>query len=280
MNGPPLKNLAARSTPVPGHRPALDLEIELGADGRSRLAARQVSFPWSLGRGYPGPPGDPVKLIPQVAGAGLLAGDHVTQRIKVARDAALHLVSAGAMLTYGTPGAAPSISDWQIDLDDGASAFLVSEPYVLLNDAALTLNQSITVAANATLIGCEGIVLAQPSNRSRWQTETIVRRPDGSIVFIDRQLAGTDALSRQSELARAWSAFGTVMVLAPPDKISIQAIVQHAESLASDVWIAVSITRDNSGICARIAAKNGQHLRDVMHSVVAAAISLDALSDG
>lgn len=272
MNAPPLKSLAEGSVKASETRPALDLNIELGADGRSRLAARHVSFPWSLGRGYPGAPGDPVMMIPQVAGAGLLAGDHVTQRIKVARGAALHLVSAGAMLTYGTPGAAPSISDWQVNIDTGASAFLISEPYVLFNDAALSLNQSITLAANATLIGCEGIVLALPSSRSRWQTETIIRRPDGSIVFIDRQKACTDALFRHSELATAWTAFGTVMVLAPSHKVPRMEIEQHAGSLAKDVWIAVSPTRDDSGICARIAAKDGQHLRAAMHGIVTAAI--------
>lgn len=279
MNAPALNSTAGGRSDPSRDRPALDLAIELGKDDRSRIAARHVSFPWSLGRGYPGPPGDPVLLIPQVAGAGLLAGDQVTQRIRVAGGAALHMVSAGAMLTYGTPGAAPSISDWQIDLDTGASAFLVSEPYVLFDDAALSLNQSITLPEDATLIGCEGIVLAQPCNRSRWQTETVVRRPDGSIVFIDRQKAGTDALFRHSGLATAWSAFGTVIVLAPPHKVARLAIEQHAESFTKFVWVAVSPTRNNSGICARIAAKTGQHLRAVMRSIVTATTCMDALSE-
>ena len=43
-------------------------------------------------------------VIAQMAGAGLLADDQVSQRILVSKDAALHLVSAGAMLTYGLPG--------------------------------------------------------------------------------------------------------------------------------------------------------------------------------
>lgn len=262
MNAPPLHH---------GTAPALDLTIARGADGRSRLAVRHVSFPWSLGRGYSGGADDPVMLIPQVAGAGLLAGDHVVQRIHVTPGAALHLASAGAMLTYGTPGGRTSVSDWTVDLDPGARAYLVSEPYVLFDDADLTLRQCFVVAPDATLIGCEGIVCASPGNRSQWHTETIVRRPDGTPVFTDRQTGSRAALSRQAALAGGWIAFGTVLVLTPKPQRALEDIGAIAAEAREGLWIGISPTRANSGVCARIAARDGQRLRAAMTDLVVAA---------
>lgn len=269
MNAPPLP----AGCPKTG-RCALDLTVCVGADGRSRLAARDVSFPWSLGRGYSSGPNDPVMLIPQVAGAGLLAGDHVRQRICVGSNAALYLASAGAMLTYGTHGGGHSVSDWSVDLDAGARAFLVSEPYVLLDDAKLDLRQTLTVAPDATLIGCEGIVCAKAGNRSQWQTETLVRRPDGTRVFTDRQRASPKLLARQADLPGTWTAFGTVLILTPAPDVHLATIRGALDNAAAGLWIGASPIRANAGACVRIAAKNGQLLRSAMRAIVAKCMSV------
>lgn len=252
--------------------PVLDLTVSRQPDGRSRLKRRHASFPWSLGRGYPGAPDEPVLLIPQMAGAGLLAGDHLTQHLRVETGAGLHLVSAGAMLVYGAPGGSQSVSEWEVNLSSYAKAFLVSEPYVLFDDADFKLRQVLIVAPDATLIGCEGIVCAEPCNLSRWQTETVVRRPDGTHLFTDRQRVSPETLSRQFELAGAWSAFGTLMILGPQSERQFQETDDHICALITQsgcgVWIASAPTRAGSGTCIRIAAKDGQKLRFVMMKLV------------
>lgn len=245
-------------------KPVLRLKISLGADGRSRIEERHVSFPWSLGRGYATDPGQPVMVIPQMAGAGLLADDQVSQRILVSKDAALHLVSAGAMLTYGSPGGGASISDWSVELEECAQAIVVSEPYVLLDDASLALRQTIIVPPDATFIGCEGIVCARTGNRSQWQTETIVRRPDGTHLFTDRQRAGSHVLQLQNDLRDRWSAFGTLLVIGAGSAKCVVAMESRVSTESDRVWIGCAQTRSESGLCIRIAARDGLNLRTTM----------------
>ncbi len=241
----------------------MDLIIGLGADGRSRLAFRRVSFPWSLGRGYPGPPGTPVTLIPQVAGAGLLAGDRIGQRIRIEDGAALHLESAGAMLTYGTPGGQGSVSDWAIDLGHGSRAVLLSEPYVLFDDADLTLRQTITLPRFSTLVSCEGICAALPGRRC-WRSEVVVRRPDGTVLFEDRQQVTGELLARLAEMPGTWTSFGTVIVLSEDPDGALGVMTSTADRLDDGIWTGIAPTRDGSGVCVRVAAGSGQQLRTAL----------------
>lgn len=263
MNAPPDMRLAT---------PSLDLTIALGADGASRLAQRRVAYPWSVGRGYPGQPGEPLTVIPQVAGAGLLAGDHVLQRIHVAQDAALHLQSAGAMLTYGTPGGAKCRSDWALDVEAGGRAFVISEPYVLLPDAALMLRQTITIAPGGRVVACEGMVAAPGASTSRWQTETVVQGPDGTPLFRDRQRASAEMLATQARMPGGWTAFGTVLVLTP-DVQQVRAVIEETvRSTTSPAAIGVAPLPRGLGVCARIAAPDGQTLRDALFGMSSAAV--------
>lgn len=259
-------------TPIPpdllSGRPALDLSIVAGPNGISRLGARNVSFPWSLGRGYPGGRGEPVMLIPQVAGAGLLAGDDVRQRICVEQDAALHLVSAGAMLTYGAPGDEQCRSNWSIELKSGARAVVASEPYVLFDDADLCLRQSISLAEDATFIGCEGVVRARPDTPCSWNSEATVCRPDGSILFIDRQRAHAETLKRHAKFDGSWRAFGTVLILTPIRERTDQIIELAGNLTIKGVALGACQTRGASGACIRIAASDGQGLRTAMSRMV------------
>ena len=265
MNTPPEPGPSTSSGAL-----SMDLAIGLGADGRSRLASRRVSFPWSLGRGYPGPPGSPVTLIPQVAGAGLLAGDRIGQRIRVEDGAALHLESAGAMLTYGTPGGQGSVSDWVIDLGHGARVVLLSEPYVLLDNADLTLRQTITLPRASTLVSCEGVCAASPGHRC-WTSEIVVRRPEGTVLFEDRQQVTGDLLDRLTEMPGSWTSFGTVIVLSEDPDGALAIMTSTADGLDGGTWTGIAPTRAGAGVCARVAAGSGQQLRTALRSLVQAA---------
>ncbi|MEM7742439.1 MAG: urease accessory protein UreD [Pseudomonadota bacterium] len=252
--------------------PSLDLTIALGADGASRLARRRVAYPWSVGRGYPGKPGEPLTVIPQVAGAGLLAGDHVLQRIHVAQDAALRLQSAGAMLTYGTPGGPACRTDWALDVEAGARAFVISEPYVLFPDAGLRLRQTITISPGARVVACEGMVSAPGASTSEWQTETLVQRPDGTLLFRDRQRASAEMLATNAGLPGGWTAFGTVLVLTP-DAQRMRAVIEATvRATTSPASVGVAPLPRGLGVCARIAAPDGQTLRDALFGMSSAAL--------
>lgn len=248
--------------------PVLDLRIERSADARSRLADRHVRFPWSVGRGYPGPPGAPVVLIPQCAGAGLLSGDSVQQRLRVGDNAALDLHSAGAMLTYGRPGGRTSVSDWTLDLGAGSRTRFFSEPYVLLDHADLMLRQIIIADTTAELVAIEGVTYAGDVGTIGWQTQTSVYRPDGKILFVDRQCATPDLLKRVRKLPGSWRAFGTMIVLTASPEQSLCAADRAAREFEGKAYVAATSIAGNIGVCARIAAPDGQTLRETMRQLM------------
>ncbi len=207
-------------------------------------------------------------LIPQMAAAGLLAGDRIIQRIRVGAGGAMDLVSAGAMLTYGSATRQAAVSDWTLDLGPGSTTRILSEPYVVFDNAELVLRQTHCIAPDAVLVSVDGIVDASVQKTARWQTETIAHRPDGTVLFKDRQRADSASLSRQARLPGAWTAFGTLTVLTP-DASAIGPVFEAARrQLDKRVWSGWSFLPAMSGASARIAAPDGQRLRAALHELL------------
>ncbi len=243
-----------------GDRPALDLAIALGRDGRSRIAARSVRYPWSLGRGYSDDRG--VTVIPQIAGAGLLAGDHVRQRIRVERDAAMRLVSAGATLVHGGE-TGPARSDWVVEVLPGACAVLVNEPYVLLPGGAVRVRTTFVVAPEAVLIAAEGIVCGLSADPVSFETRTTVSCPERGVLFHDWQRAVSGEIGRASALHGRPTAFATVIcVCSAFARGDIDgAVPEGPVDLGAGVWAGAAQLARGIGIGIRIAAPSGGCLR-------------------
>jgi len=189
----------------------LDIAVTRGADGASRLVRRRVSYPWSLGRGYPCDDGT-VRVIPQAAGAGLLSNDCFRQQITVTSGASLRIDTAGATLVHGASPSQAGRSSWRYILEGSAKASIASEPYVLMEDSELVLRQDLVIDVNAVLVATETVVLAPGVTRASWKLETTASRPDGTQVFKDVQIATSCSLSRTGCLPKAFNAFSTVLI--------------------------------------------------------------------
>jgi len=242
---------------------ALDLTVERGADGRSRLIRKRVAFPWSLGRAFaPISSDDPLLILPQAAGAGLVAGDDVHQAVTLDADTAARLESAGATVVHGGSGSLAR-SHWTFSLSPSSALVVAAEPYVLAPDADLHLTTQIDIAPDAVFIGFEGMCHAVPpdgtASRGSWRTDTRVFRPDGEILLIDRQRAEAGDPARLSALPFAPAAFGTIFVLAPPDRLTE---LETGPIALPEVYAAATPLRKNAGIGIRIAAPTGGRLRD------------------
>ncbi|MEJ8570289.1 urease accessory protein UreD [Microbaculum marinum] len=253
---------------------ALDLAVDVGADGRSRLLRRRVAFPWSMGRGFaPEWPGEPILILPQAAGAGLLSGDDVEQRLEIRSGAAARLESAGATMVHrGDRGAARS--QWRFRLREEAALVVAAEPHVLASGCRLELRTDIEIEDGASFIGFEGICHAASLSGSEpagaWFAETRVRRFDGRTLFVDRQEAKADDAGRVKALPGAPSAFGTVLVLGPAaDRCGI---APGALELPG-VYAAAAVLRAEAGLAVRIAAQTGGALRTAGRQLVSRAAS-------
>lgn len=257
----------------------LDIAVRPGGDGASRLVRRRVSYPWSLGRGYPRR--GSITIVPQAAGAGLLAGDDFRQRIDVEQGAALRVAPAGATLVHGAMPARTSRSSWEYVVEAGARASIAQEPYVLMEDADLAIRQDLVVDAEAVMIATEAVVLAPGTARARWQLETRVHRPDGTPLVVDRQVATAGGLDRVACLPGGYTAFATVLVLAPPSCLTglEGEINDRLAGAASGVWGACAPLRAGAGLGVRIAARDGGRARDISRDLHRRAEDLVGMRD-
>jgi urease accessory protein len=256
---------------VPGAAPALDVAIALGPDGRSRLARRRARWPISLGRAYPGGVGEPATLIPQAAGAGLLAGDVLRQRVEVGAGAGLRLVAAGAtpVLAPGAGREGAAVSETEVRLGEGALLVLAAEPHVLLPGARLTLSLHAVLPESATLLIFDGICGTE-GPPGPWRAETVLTRPGGPVLLEDRQAAGAEALAAAARLPGGWSACGTVLALAPPERRAAlaAALPEGPATLAPGALAAAAALRGGIGVGLRIVARDGGALRDAARAAL------------
>ena len=248
----------------PDDRPVLDVAITRGADGRSRLVRRRVCYPWSLGRGYLlGGGTRTITIVPQAAGAGLLAGDRFRQQISIGPGASLRFAPAGATLVHGATPSQTSLSLWRYVLDVSAEASIASEPHVLMEDANLVLRQEFVIDHEAALVATEAVVLAPGVSRASWKLETCVLRSDGSTLFIDNQIASADSLHRTGRLPGAFTAFASVLIIAPPHRRKglARELDRRIRRPEATVWGACAHLRTDAGLGIRLAGRDGGQVR-------------------
>lgn len=241
--------------------PVLDLTLERGADGMTRIAKRRVAWPWSLPRGFAlGGPAGCLTLIPQAAGAALLPGDAWEQRLTLGPGAAMRLVTAGATAVHG-PGRAETL--WRLTLGPGAWLALLPDPSVLFHGATLSQTVEAHLGPGAVLLLADGVCLRAPEARPLgWSSRLAVTGPDGTIVN-DRQEAGPESFPRLARMPRAPSAFGSLTAIgaapAEPGPLDLPGC-----------YAAAGLLRGGAGVAARIAAPDGGALSAALRRLGAA----------
>lgn len=209
-------------------------------------------------------------ILPQVAGAGLLAGDKTDQRIRVGPQASLDLASAGATLVHGNPDGPEAISRWTYEIAEGAHVVAAIAPNALLENAQLAQLNLITIHPAATFVIVDGFVDASSDQSVSWSSTTIVRRPTGENLMTDRQVATGSQLARHHRFRGRWSAFGSMIILAPAEECDgVLKRVQESELHTDPAdWVGVAALRSHSGVGIRYAAKNGASLRKAINRTI------------
>jgi urease accessory protein UreH len=249
----------------------LDLGLERGPDGRTRIARRRVAWPWSLPRGFRlgdpvGGPAGCLTILPQAAGAALLPGDAWEQRVTLGPGAAARIVGAGSMLAHG-PG--PSRSRWRVTVGPGAWFALAPDPVVLFEGAAPDFAVEVEAAEGAFVAIVDGACRADAAARpGGLRSRLTVRRPCGAVLFEDAQAAQADAFERLARLPGAPAAFGSLTIVgAAPLPAGALAFPD-----APGVYAACGPLRGGVGITARVAAPDGGTLARVLRRLAAQAM--------
>ena len=233
----------------------LDISAVPGADTSSRLVRHRVSFPWSIGRGYRSESNPRVlTVIPQMAGAGLMAGDRFDHRIGVTSGALLELAPAGATLVHGSPGRGPAISNWCYNIQDHAALLIVPEPHVLMAGADLSLRQAIVTGPSGLFLGAEIIAVAPGVTDAGFTLETRIQRADGTPILEDVQSASPTLLERLGAKKDRYDCFATVLIVGESRvRANFRSAVDRTiEETAPDIFGQAASLRVDAGIGIRL----------------------------
>lgn len=129
-----------------------------------------------------------------VAGrAMLLPGDDVRIRITVGEGCTLRLVDIGGLIVYGRSGEVGDASQWHAHVDLAAGAHLAWDglPTVITDAGRLTRSLTMTLAAGASAVLRETLVLGRVGERGgALRADTDIRDAHGPILRESLQARG------------------------------------------------------------------------------------------
>jgi urease accessory protein len=266
-----------------GGREAEVLLVAELAGGRTILRRQYVGYPFHITRPFqldrmrP----DLATLYLQSTSGGLYAADRLALEVTVGVGAALHLTTQSSTVVHDGR-AQGSLMRHSVEVRDRAFCAITSDPYILFPGANLHIATSATVAADAILILAEGFATHDPHRRggtfARFSAETVVTRPDGREVVVDRGSLGGDDLSGNCDALGGMSAACSVLVVAPPDRLAdiveIEAAVDQCGCLAG-----VTAAPNHAGLAMRLLAPDGgalvRGIEAVFHIASRAALGVE-----
>ena len=244
-----------------------NIEIKKNNHNKFKLIKKKVTFPWSLGRGYEQRSGiNCIRILPQVAGAGLMSGDNFFQRVYLGKDARAKLEDSGSMIVLsGQKGSAAT--HWEYTVDEGGVLILDSEPYCLLDNAKCEVYNTFYLSESATVISLDGFCHSKNlvEKFGFYKNETKVRSLDGKLILIDRQKALAGSLHRLSKYVEKGSgAVATINIFA------VKKVSENLMAVVDDLDIPHARTAFNgiSGFSIRLLAPSGGQLRNVTKHVL------------
>jgi urease accessory protein len=231
------------------------------AGGRTILRRQYVGYPFHITRPFqldrmrP----DLATLYLQSTSGGLYAADRLALDLTVGVGAALNLTTQASTVVHDgrEEGARMRHS---ITVQDQAFCAFISDPYILFPGANLHIATTATVAADAILIMAEGFAVHDPHRRggtfTRFSAETIVMRPDGRQMVVDRGGIGGDDLSGNCDALGGMSAACSVLMIAPPDRLADIAAIEAAADQCGCL-AGTTAAPNHAGLAMRLLAPDG-----------------------
>lgn len=260
--------------PPAGRRAEARLSFAL-AGGRTRLVRQHVPYPVHVTRPFHIEPARPglATLYLQSASGGFYRGDDVALALDVAPGAAVHVTTQAATVVHDSrgEGCRQAVS---ISVGEGAFCAFVPDPVVMFPGAAFASEIAIDLAPGAVAILTDGVCRHDPAGDGasfeRWDGSTVVRGAEGRVLIADRGgVDGADLAGLRSPLGR-FTAFGMLLVLAPPDRLPAVAAVDAAAS-AHGCIAGAEPAPNAAGLAVRLLAPSGGALAVALDAVFAVA---------
>jgi urease accessory protein len=123
-----------------------------------------------------------VALVPDQA--VLLAGDHVTVRVRVGAGSSLEVVEPGGTVAYAMRGR-DARWDVRVEVEDGGRLVWLGQPFVVAEGADVHRSVSVDLAGSARLVLGETLVLGRAGEAPGRVRSTTELRRDGEPVLVE-----------------------------------------------------------------------------------------------
>lgn len=201
-----------------GWQARLSLRFEPGPRGATRLAHNRHEGPLRLIRSLPQPDGRCDAVIVHPPG-GLVGGDALRLELSLAAESRVLCTTPGAQKWYRSPGAG-AVAHTRVEVGAGAALEWLPQPAIVYDGARVEQSIEFALAADARLLGWEGMVLGRAAMGERFGRGRLRQRVslavDGHPAWVEHTDADADDRLFASPLG--WggrTAACTVWALAP-----------------------------------------------------------------
>jgi urease accessory protein len=268
--------LAARLAKPLTVTPHLDLAFTHHPVVGTHLSRRLARYPFVLTGTFriDERPAGMVTTILQSASGAILGVDRLLQKILVGAGAAGHVTGQAALAVHRMDEAIMAEDHVTVSVEaDGFLEYLPA-PRVLFPGSALNQSMTIDIAEDGTAVIGDSFIVYDPQHQGasfrQYKGAIVIRRPGGRVLAVDH----FDLRSLPSGYGQSFRvvAYGTLLILTKDTAEGFAALVRSIETAAqgNGRMAAASLLPRHAGLSLRIAAEDGQALREAMTAAWAA----------
>jgi urease accessory protein len=270
MNTTPAAHVGGPMLSIATVTPHLDLAFTHHPVVGTHLSRRSARYPFVLTGAFriDQRPADMVTTILQSASGAVLGVDRLLQKILVGAGASGHVTSQAAVAVHRMDK--DITAEDHVALSVEASGFLeyLPAPRVLFPGSALHQSMAIDIAEDGVAVIGDSFIVYDPEHRGasfrHYKNAVVIRRPAGQVLAVDH----FDLRRLPSGYGKSFRviAYGTLLILIKETPEGFAALGRSIETAAqgSGRLAAASLLPRCAGLAIRIAAEDGQGLREAM----------------
>jgi urease accessory protein len=236
----------------------------------THLSRRLARYPFVLTGAFriDEQPADMVTTILQSASGAILGVDRLLQNILVGTSASGHVTSQAALAVHRMDEEITAEDHITIAVEAGGFLEYLPAPRVLFPGSALSQSMTIDIAEDGVAVIGDSFIVYDPEHRGasfrHYKGALVIRRPDGRMLAVDH----FDLRRLPSGYGKSFRviAYGTLLILIKDTPEGFAALGRSIETAAqgSGRMAAASLLPRHAGLAIRIAAEDGQGLREAM----------------
>jgi urease accessory protein len=250
--------------------PHLDLAFVHHPVVGTHLSRRLARYPFVLTGAFrvDEQPADMVTTILQSASGAILGVDRLLQNILVGTGASGHVTGQAALAVHRMDEEITAEDHITIAVEAGGFLEYLPAPRVLFPGSALSQSMAIDIAEDGTAVIGDSFIVYDPEHRGatfrHYKGALVIRRPGGHVLAVDH----FDLRRLPSGYGKSFRviAYGTLLILIKDTPEGFAALGRSIETAAqgSGRIAAASLLPRQAGLSIRIAAEDGQGLREAM----------------